>query len=63
MTPLGSDEAEIWRAAASRLNQDLQDYHFRRGELHSPSHDTGTFPYLRNNGHFSFVLRSFSQVN
>ena len=24
------------------LKQDLQDYHFRRGELHSPSHDTGT---------------------
>ena len=25
MTPLGSDEAEIWRATASRLNQDFQD--------------------------------------
>lgn len=24
-------------------------YHVRRGELHSPFHDTDTFPYLRNN--------------
>jgi hypothetical protein len=45
---------------SSILNQDLQDfedysgvstsqYHVCRGELHSPSHDTGSFPYLRNN--------------
>ena len=25
-------------------------YHVRRGESHSPSHDTDTFPYLGNNG-------------
>ena len=24
-------------------------FHYRRGEWHSPSHDTGTFPYFRNN--------------
>ena len=29
-----------------------RNYHVRRGELHSPSHDTDTFPYLRNNGVF-----------
>ena len=28
----------------------LVKYHVRRGELHSPSHDTDGFPYLRNNG-------------
>jgi hypothetical protein len=27
----------------------LVKYHVRRGELHSPSHDTDGFPYLRNN--------------
>ena len=26
MTPLGSGPAGIWRAAASRLNQDFQDF-------------------------------------
>jgi hypothetical protein len=25
-------------------------YHYCRGELHSPFHDTDAFPYCRNNG-------------
>ncbi len=39
----------------------LQNHHFRRGELHSPSHDTDTFPYCRNNGIFLRVTGVFAR--
>jgi hypothetical protein len=35
--------------------------HFRMGGLHSPSHDTDTFPYLRNNGIFLRVTGVFAR--
>ena len=34
--------------------------HFRMGGLHSPSHDTDAFPYLRNNGIFLRVTGVFA---
>jgi hypothetical protein len=40
----------FWGACSLVLNQDLQDFEdYCRGELHSPSHDTDTFPYCLNN--------------
>jgi hypothetical protein len=40
----------FWGACSWVLKQDLQDFEdYCMGEWHSPSHDTGTFPYFRNN--------------
>jgi hypothetical protein len=37
----------FWGACSHVLNQDLQDFEdYCRGELNSPSHDTGAFPYF-----------------
>lgn len=38
------------------------NYHFRRGELHSPFHDTDTFPYLNNDGVFPSCYRRIRKL-
>ena len=54
----------FWVACSWVLNQDLQDFEdYCRGELNSPSHDTDTFPYCRNNfTRRDAMLRVFSRT-